>query len=105
MSDSNYLVSGADAADALLKQLGYRAENSKAADAAEMAWQQVAGETLARYSRVGKIARGEFEVIVAASAIAQECRFREGALLAGVQAALPSIVIRRIRFRTGRIHA
>jgi predicted nucleic acid-binding Zn ribbon protein len=98
------LVTGADAAASLLKKLGYRCETGKPLDAASVAWQDVAGE-MARFSRAGKLARGTLEVVVAASAIVQEMRYREAELLAAVQAALPEQKIRRLRFRTGRVAA
>lgn len=101
MRSSEPLASGTAAAKSLLKNLGYGAKPGcdKAADA----WKSVAGP-LGQFSRAGEIKRGTFTVVVSASAIVQELRFRERELLFALIVALPDQKISRLRFQTGRVN-
>lgn len=97
--NSKSLISGADAAAGLLKRLGYGVKGN---DEAAATWQRVAGP-MARFSRAGDLKRGTFVVIVAASAIVQELRYRETELLAAIRVEMPDAKIRQLRFQTGRV--
>ncbi|MES1213077.1 MAG: DUF721 domain-containing protein [Singulisphaera sp.] len=83
----------------LMARRGYAREQS-AADLAE-AWQQAAGELVARNSRVGLIRQGRLEVTVAHSALVQELTFQKAAILAHLQKTVPQERIADLRFRVG----
>ena len=65
------------------------------------AWQEAAGPALARFTRAGRIRRGQLEISVANSTIVQELTFQKERILATLQAALPEARIRDLRFRLG----
>jgi len=67
------------------------------------AWQAAAGETLARFTRVGQLRRGQLEVTVANSTIMQELTFQKQQILAKLQHELAEAKIRGLRFRVGAI--
>ena len=67
------------------------------------AWQRAAGETLAKFSRAGKLRRGQLEVWVANSTMMQEFGFEKGHILAAIQRELPEAKIRDLRFKVGSI--
>jgi hypothetical protein len=67
------------------------------------AWQRAAGETLAKFSRAGKLRRGQLEVWVANSTMMQEFGFEKGRILAAIQRELPEAKIRDLRFKVGSI--
>jgi len=98
---SKGMVSGKDAATALLKRLGYATKPTRLESQHAQAWERVAGD-LSRFSRPGELKCGTFLVIVAASALVQEFRFREDALLLAIRAELPDAKIKKLRFQTGR---
>jgi hypothetical protein len=68
------------------------------------AWQKATGETLAKFSRVGKLRRGQLEVWVANSTMMQEFGFEKGRILAAMQRELPDAKIRNLRFRVGSVN-
>jgi predicted nucleic acid-binding Zn ribbon protein len=68
------------------------------------AWQAAAGDTLARFSRPGRVKRGVLEVTVTNSTIVQELTFQKQHILAQLRAELPDTKIRDLRFRIGAIH-
>jgi hypothetical protein len=68
------------------------------------AWQRAAGETLAKFSRPGKVKRGLLEVWVANSTMMQELGFEKGRILAAIQRELPEAKIRDLRFKVGSIN-
>ena len=67
------------------------------------AWQAAAGESLARFSRAGKISRGRLEVTVTNSTTMQELSFQKQQILAELGRQLPNAKIRDVRFRVGAI--
>jgi predicted nucleic acid-binding Zn ribbon protein len=67
-------------------------------------WQKAAGETLAKFSRVGKLRRGQLEVWVANSTMMQEFGFEKARILAALQRELPDAKIRDLRFMVGQIN-
>ena len=67
------------------------------------AWNAAAGQSLARFTRPGRLRRGQLEVTVANSTIIQELTFEKQNILAALQAVLPDASIRDIRFRLGII--
>ncbi len=83
----------------LMARRGYAREQSTV-DLVE-AWQQAAGELVARHSRVGLIRQGRLEVTVAHSALVQELTFQKVAILAQLRQSLPQENISDLRFRVG----
>lgn len=67
------------------------------------AWQKAAGETIAKFTRPGRVRRGNLEVTVSNSAIVQELTFQKQQILTQLQTDLPDAKIRDIRFRIGSI--
>ena len=67
------------------------------------AWQKAAGHALARFTRPGRLRRGQLEVTVGNSTILQELTFEKQNILAALQAALPDAKIRDLRFRLGPV--
>ncbi len=67
------------------------------------AWRQAAGETIARYTRPGRLHRGRLEITVGNSTIVQELTFQKQRILAQLQTQLPDARIRGIRFRIGAV--
>ena len=68
----------------------------------ETAWANAVGSTACRQTRVGSLRRGVLTVTVTHPALLEElAAFRKAALLSGLQAALPGVVLRDIRFRIG----
>jgi predicted nucleic acid-binding Zn ribbon protein len=67
------------------------------------AWQQAAGETIAKYTRPGRVRRGTLEVVASNSMIIQELGFQKQQILTQLQTQLPDAKIRDIRFRVGSI--
>jgi predicted nucleic acid-binding Zn ribbon protein len=67
------------------------------------AWHKAAGRQLARFTRPGKLRRGQLEVTVSNSTIVQELTFEKQRILAVLQAEVPQARIRDIRFRIGNI--
>lgn len=69
----------------------------------ESAWQQAAGELMARHTRVGEIKRNVLEITVAHSALAQELTFQKAAILTRLASLLPDETIKDLRCRVGAI--
>lgn len=67
------------------------------------AWQRAAGDSIARYTRPGRVRRGTLEVTAGNSTIIQELTFQKQQILTRLQTALPDAKIRDIRFRVGAI--
>lgn len=67
------------------------------------AWHQAVGETIAKYTRVGRVRRGMLEVTAANSMIIQELTFEKQKILTQLQTAQPDAKIRDLRFRVGSI--
>lgn len=67
------------------------------------AWQQAAGEMLARHTRAGAVKRGVLEVVTANSTIMQELSFQRTQLLAELARLLPEQPITNLRFRVGPV--
>ena len=67
------------------------------------AWHAAAGVTLARFTRPGRVRRGQLEVTVTNSTIVQELTFEKQRILAAMQAEVPQARIRDLRFRIGTI--
>jgi hypothetical protein len=68
------------------------------------AWQKAAGEAFAKFSRPGRVRRGQLEVWVGNSTMMQELGFEKGRILATLQRELPDAKIRDLRFRVGSIN-
>ena len=69
----------------------------------EARWREAAGPLIAKYTRIGPLRRGTFEVIVANSTLMQELTFRKADLLESMTKLLPDEGIKNIRFRVGAI--
>ena len=67
------------------------------------AWQAAAGETLARHTCPGRLRRGLLDVTVTNSTVVQELTFQKQQILAELQAQMPDVRIRDLRFRIGAI--
>lgn len=91
----------ADVLSELMSRRGYA--RVRATLACDEAWQQAAGELLARYTRVGQVKRGVLEVIAANSAVAQELSFQKKAILKNLTGLLPDQPITDLRCRVGPI--
>jgi hypothetical protein len=66
----------------------------------EDAWQKAIGEPGCRYTRLGSVRRGTFEILVANSVLLQELAgFQKQSLLRRLQDSLGSTAVRDIRFR------
>jgi len=85
----------------LMARRGYA--NERSAVAQQEAWQAVAGQSLARFTRVGLIRRGVLEVLVANSSMMQELTFQKTSLLEKLKTQLPDVNLRDLRFRIGAI--
>ena len=66
-------------------------------------WQAAAGTALARFTRPGRLRRGQLEVTVANSTIMQELAFEKQNILDALQSEMPEANIRDIRFRLGSV--
>lgn len=69
----------------------------------QQAWQSVAGEGVARSTRVGRVRRRTLEVLVVSSLMMQELTFQKQKLLTAMQRELPDAQIEKLRFRVGKI--
>jgi predicted nucleic acid-binding Zn ribbon protein len=67
------------------------------------AWRETIGETLAAYTRPGRLRRGVLEVTVGNSAVVQELTFQKQQILKTLQTNVPDARIRDLRFRIGSI--
>jgi predicted nucleic acid-binding Zn ribbon protein len=67
------------------------------------AWQESAGEVLARFSRPGRFKRGVLEVTASTSTVVQELSFQKQNILAILRARFPDATLRDLRFRVGSI--
>jgi predicted nucleic acid-binding Zn ribbon protein len=86
---------------ALLARRGYA--SLEVATDRERAWQQVVGDPLAAYTRLGHVRRGILEVMVGNSAVLQQLTLQKQQLLQGLTVALPDQRIRDLRFRIGAV--
>ncbi len=85
----------------LMARTGYaRVQGSQAL---EMAWQRIAGELAAQYTRVTTVRRGKLEVIAANSVLVQELTFRKAELIKQLAGEMPEAKINDIRFKVGRL--
>lgn len=91
----------ADVVADVVQRRGYARQ--QAAAACEDAWQAAVGTERARFTRPGAVRRGVLDVTVAHSLLVQELGFDKQRLVATLQAALPDMNIREIRFRIGSI--
>ena len=89
----------ADVLSEMMARRGYAREQSSL-ELAE-AWQEAAGELIARHSRVGLVRQGKLEVTVTHSAVVQELTFQKAAILARLRERLPREHIADLRFRVG----
>lgn len=69
----------------------------------ERVWAEVAGPATAARSRAIGVKRGQFEIVVAHSALAQQLSFQKLKLLAGLRAAMPETKIDGLKFKVGSI--
>lgn len=67
----------------------------------QTAWNEAAGERLAKKTRVGLIRRGTLEVMVSHSVVAQELGFMKPVLLKKLRTLLSDARVRDLRFRVG----
>lgn len=67
------------------------------------AWRKAAGETVAKFTRPGRLRRGTLDVTATNSAIVQELTFQKQQILTQLNTELPDAKIRNIRFRIGSI--
>jgi len=81
----------------LLAEKGYAAV--QASQELADAWPQAAGESLARFTRPGKLSRGVLLVEVANSLVLQEIHFEKSRILKALQTALPAHKFNDLRFR------
>jgi predicted nucleic acid-binding Zn ribbon protein len=85
----------------LMARRGYA--QVQAASQCTEAWQQAAGELLARHSRATQIKRGVLEVICSNSTMMQEMSFQKAGLLKRMIELMPGDQIRDLRFRVGSV--
>jgi predicted nucleic acid-binding Zn ribbon protein len=76
---------------------------ARSEDAYQSAWQESVGETVAAYTRTGRLNRGTLEIIVANSMLVQEFTFQKADLLDKLKRKLPGEKIRGLRFKVGKI--
>ena len=69
----------------------------------ETAWREAAGESAARFTRVGAVRRGRLEVIVANSTLVQELTFQKSDIIRRLADRLPDQKIGDLRFRVGAV--
>jgi len=81
----------------LLAEKGYAAV--QASQELAEAWPHAVGESLAKYTRPGKLARGVLSVEVANSLVLQEIHFEKNRVLKALQVALPAHKLSDLRFR------
>jgi predicted nucleic acid-binding Zn ribbon protein len=86
----------------LVARRGYAREQSSAA--LEAAWQQAAGEQLAKFTRVGPIRGGTLEVTVANNLLVQEMGFQKADIIERLQRLSPDQKITNLRFRVGQVN-
>lgn len=67
------------------------------------AWQQAAGEAIAKVSAPGAIKRGTLEVTVTSSMLMQELGFQKEQLVERLQKLLPDEKITKLKFRVGKV--
>lgn len=91
----------ADVLAQLLARRGY-ARQAAAANC-QAAWQDAAGQALAKVTRPGNIRRGVLEVFVANSTLLQELGFQKIQLLERLRQSLADESVRDLRFRIGSI--
>ena len=91
----------ADVMSELLTRRGYA--RTQAHVSYDEAWQQAAGELLAKHSRVVQVKRGVMEITVAHSALGQELTFQKRAILKQLAKLLPEERIVDLRTRVGTI--
>ena len=77
--------------------------NWQAREACELAWQEVVGPALGKFTRTGKICKGTLEVTVENSAIVQELVFQKRALLSDLVQKAPEQKIQDLKFRVGPV--
>ncbi len=66
----------------------------------EAAWREIAGETVARNTRISSVRHGTVTVEVFSAALKQELEvYRREALLAALRARLPDVALDRLSFR------
>ena len=70
-------------------------------EAYQSAWKEAVGESVAQYTKTGKLRRGSLEIIVANSMLIQEFTFQKAALLKSLQQKLPDENIRNLCFKVG----
>ena len=75
----------------------------QSAEGYDAAWREAAGPMAAKYTRVGLLRRGTFDVVVANSVLVQELGFQKKALLQSLSELLPDQGITNLRFRLGAI--
>jgi hypothetical protein len=80
-----------------------RYASSESNAALEQAWAKIVGQAVAARSRPSGVKRGQFEVTVAHSAIAQELSFDSGRITRQLQQAFPEARITGVRYRVGTI--
>jgi predicted nucleic acid-binding Zn ribbon protein len=68
-------------------------------------WAELVGPDTAARSQAMGVKRGQFEIVVAHSAMAQQLSFQKVKLMAGLRAALPEIKIDGLRFKVGSIES
>src|SRR5690606_25265165 len=68
-------------------------------------WTELVGPTTAARSQALGVKRGQFEVVVAHSALAQQLSFQKVKLLAGLRAALPETKTDGLRFKVGSLES
>jgi predicted nucleic acid-binding Zn ribbon protein len=71
----------------------------------ERIWSELVGAEVAARSRPLGVKRGQFEIVVAHSALAQQLSFQKVKLLAALRAALPETKIEGLRFKVGSIES
>lgn len=86
----------------LLTQRGYA--RTVTTGQLETAWKAAVGEALAPHTRVGSVKRGNLEVLVANSILAQELGFQKDALLTKLRQLAPDENIQGLKFRVGKVH-
>lgn len=67
-------------------------------------WAEIVGEEVARHSCPVRVAAETLTIVTRSNAWSQQLTFFEDRILEAVQARLPQSIVRRLRFKVGKVH-
>lgn len=91
----------ADVLAELINRRGYAREESAGVDHAT--WTEIAGASIAKFTRVGELKRGVLEIIAANNIIVSELNFQKAKLLTDLNAKQPKHQLKDLRFKVGQV--